>query len=147
MPETIMEHDRGNRRSTDVMVRFFTRPDTVGMGRVINVSATGAFMETQFLLPLLSLLYLRPIDLLPADNISGRIAATVVRCTATGVGLEWYEFAAEATSVYACLATGSNDLVDAHQLTLPTMPDAQPLLRRVSGALELRDLCRLELRD
>jgi hypothetical protein len=113
----IMDRYRGQRRSTNVMVRFSARPATIGIGRVLNVSATGAFMETQLPLRLLSVLYLEPMDQLPTDG-TRRIAATVVRCSATGVGLEWCEFAAEATMVYACLATGSNDLAGEHQLPL-----------------------------
>jgi hypothetical protein len=113
-----MDRQRGQRRSTNVTVRFFTRPATIGIGRVLNVSATGAFMETQLALRLLSLVYLEPTDQLPADGTNGRIAATVVRCCATGVGLEWCEFAAEATRVYARLATGSNDFADEQQLPL-----------------------------
>jgi hypothetical protein len=121
--ENIMEHHRGQRHSTDVEVQFFTRPATVGIGRVLNVSATGAFMETQLPLRLLSLLYLEPTEPLRANSMRGRIAATVVRCSETGVGLEWCEFAAEATRAYTCLATGSNDLADEHQLPLPAMPN------------------------
>ena len=113
-----MEHHRGQRHSTDVTVQFFTRPDTIGIGRVLNVSATGAFMETQLPLRPLALLYLEPAIQRPADGTSERIAATVVRCTPTGVGLEWCEFAAEATRVYARLATGSNDFADEQQLPL-----------------------------
>ena len=138
-----MEHHRGQRHSTDVTVQFFTRPATIGFGRVINVSATGAFMETRFPLRHLSVLYLAPTDL---DGSSGRIAATVVRRTATGVGLEWCEFGAEATRVYARLAAGSNDLADEHQLPLPT-PSAVLLPRRLSRSLELSGLCRLEFLD
>ena len=138
-----MEHHRGQRHSTDVTVQFFTRPATIGFGRVINVSATGAFMETRFPLRPLSVLYLAPTDL---DGTSGRIAATVVRHTATGVGLEWCEFGAEATRVYARLAAGSNDLADEHQLPLPT-PSAVLLPRRLSRSLELSGLCRLEFLD
>jgi hypothetical protein len=142
-----MEQHRGQRRSTDVTVHFFTRPATMGIGRVLNVSATGAFMETRLPLRLLSLLYLQPTDPLLADGTGGRIAATVVRCSATGVGLEWCEFGAEATRVYARLVTGSTDLVDGHQLRLPAMPDALPLPHRVTRSLELAGLCRVEFLD
>ncbi len=142
-----MEQHRGQRHPTDVTVRFFTRPATIGFGRVTNVSATGAFLETQFPLRLLSLVYLQPIDLLPADGASGRIAATVVRHSAIGVGLEWCEFGAEVTRVYARLAAGSNDLGEENQLPLPPTPNPLPLPHRVSRSLELAGLCRLEFRD
>jgi hypothetical protein len=142
-----MEKHRGQRRSIDVAVQFFTRPATTGVGRVLNVSATGAFMETQLPLRLLSVLYLEPADTLLADGTGGRIAATVVRRSATGVGLEWCEFGAEATRVYARLVTGSHDLVGEHQLPLPAMPDALPLPHRVSRSVELPGLCRVEFLD
>jgi hypothetical protein len=119
-----MKH-RGQRRPTNATVRFFTRPATMGIGFVTNISATGAFMETHTQLSVLSVLYLEPTDPSLADGHRGRIAATVVRRSAMGVGLEWCEFAAETTKVYACLADGSNDLA-AYQLPLPAMPDAPP---------------------
>jgi hypothetical protein len=121
--EKFMEHHRGQRHLTDVTVQFLTRPATIGIGRVLNVSSTGAFMETQTPLPLLSLVYLQPTDQLPGDGIGGRIAATVVRCSANGVGLEWCEFGADATRAYARLAAGLNDLADEHQLPLPAPPN------------------------
>jgi hypothetical protein len=141
-PEVNMERLRGQRRSTNVTVQFFTRPATIGIGRVLNISATGAFMETQLPLQPLSLLYLQPTGQLPPDGARGRIAATVVRCTENGVGLEWCEFGAETTSVFARLITGANDLADEHQLPLPAMPYAPPLQR--SRAHELPGLCRVE---
>jgi hypothetical protein len=131
-----MQHDRGQRRSTNVTVQFFTRPATMGIGRVLNVSATGAFMETQLPLRILSVLYLVPTDQLPTDRTGGRIAATVVRCSAAGVGLEWCEFGAETTKAYARLVTGSSDLADEHQLSLPAFPDALHLSHRASRSLE-----------
>ncbi|HME38258.1 MAG TPA: PilZ domain-containing protein [Steroidobacteraceae bacterium] len=142
-----MERHRGQRRATDVVVRFVTRPHTIGTGRIVNISATGAFMETDRPLRPLSLLYVEPVDPLPADGTGGRIAATVVRCGPTGVGLEWCEFAAEATTAYARLAAVSNDLADAQQRPLPEMPEAIPLPHRASRTVELAGLCRLEFRD
>jgi hypothetical protein len=108
----------------------------MGIGRVLNVSATGAFMETRLPLRILSVLYLVPTDPLPTDGTGGRIAATVVRCSATGVGLEWCEFGAETTKAYARLVTGSSDLADEHQLSLPALPDALHLSHRASRSLE-----------
>jgi hypothetical protein len=142
-----VEHHRGERRATDVAVKFFTRPTTAGTGRVINISTTGAFLETRLPLRLLSLLYLEPTDRLPADSPYGRIAATVVRCTAIGVGLEWCEFAAQTTRVFARLAAGSSDIALEHQLLLPGMTDALHLPHRASRPRELPGLCRLEFLD
>jgi hypothetical protein len=118
---------RGQRRSTNVAVRFFTRPATMGIGLVTNISPTGAFLETQSPVRLLSILYLEPADSSLSESARGRIAATVVRRSATGFGLKWCEFAAETTKVYARLAAGSNDLADAHQLPLPAIPNSPSL--------------------
>jgi hypothetical protein len=119
-----MKH-RGQRHRTNVAVRFFTRPATNGVGSVINISPTGAFMQTQTPLRLLSIIYLEPTDPPLADGVVGRIAATVVRSDDTGVGLEWCEFAADTTKAYAWLADGSADFADRHQLALPAIPEAR----------------------
>jgi len=68
-----MERHWGQRRSTNVAVQFFTRPDATGFGRLVNISSTGAFMETQSPLRILSLLYLEPIDQPSVNGISGRL--------------------------------------------------------------------------
>ena len=122
-----MEHRWGQRRRTTVSVRFITMPSTTGLGRLLDISPTGAFMETDSNLRLLSLLYLESAELDLVEHsamtgISGRLAATVVRRNSMGVGLEWCEFAAETTPAYARLAKGCND---AHQLPLPSKPDAR----------------------
>jgi hypothetical protein len=96
----------------------------MGIGLVTNISPTGAFLETQTTLRLLSILYLEPTDSSLSESARGRIAATVVRRSATGFGLKWCEFAAETTKVYARLAAGSNDLADAHQLPLPAIANS-----------------------
>jgi hypothetical protein len=120
---------RGRRRPTNVTVRIFTRPATIGTGLVTNISPTGAFLETQIPLRILSILYLEPAGPPAADGARGRIAATVVRRGATGVGLKWCEFAAETTKVYAQLAAGSSDRMDEYQLPLPAGGNAGAAIR------------------
>jgi hypothetical protein len=139
-----MEHHWGQRRSINVAVRFFTRPDATGIGRLVNISSTGAFMETQSPLHILSLLYVEPIDPPSINGTSGRLAATVVRRDATGVGLKWCEFAAETTKVYACLAAGSIDLAAAQQMWLPVIPDGMPAPIGDADSRERRGLGKLE---
>lgn len=140
-----MEHHRGQRRSTDVAVQFFTRPDATGIGRLVNISSTGAFMETQSPLRILSLLYVEPIGLPSVNNgTSGRLAATVVRCEASGVGLKWCEFAADTTKAFAHLVAGSIDLAAAQQLWLPVIPDGMPVPVGDADAHERRALGNLE---
>jgi hypothetical protein len=99
----------------------------MGIGLVTNVSPTGAFLETRTPLRLLSIVYLEPADPSLSESARGRIAATVVRRSPTGFGLKWCEFAAETTKVYARLADRSNELADAHQLPLPTIPNSASL--------------------
>jgi hypothetical protein len=41
-----MEHRWGGREATDVAVRFFAFPSQIGSGRVVNISVSGAFLET-----------------------------------------------------------------------------------------------------
>jgi hypothetical protein len=124
-----MKH-RGQRRATNVTVRFFTRPAMSGIGCVTNVSPTGAFMETRIPLRLLSLVYLEPMDRALGEGGGGRIAATVVRHAGAGVGIEWCEFGAETTKAYALLAWGAEELAERHQLALPAMPEVQSLAER-----------------
>jgi hypothetical protein len=84
-----MEHRWGTRKSTDVAVRFVAMPATMGTGRVVNISLTGAFMETQVMLRLLSLVYLQPFGQVRDGDQKSRLVASVVRQTPLGVGLEW----------------------------------------------------------
>jgi hypothetical protein len=97
-----MEHRWGPRQATDVAVRFVARPGTMETGRVRNISMTGAYMETRVPLRRFSLVYLEPVT--PTSGAARRIAASVVRQDALGVGLEWCELAAEAAPVAARLA-------------------------------------------
>ena len=77
-------------------MRFVAMPATIGTGRVINVSLTGAFMETQVQLRLLSLVYLEPFGEVGDDDLMSRLVASVVRQTPLGVGLEWCDSTASA---------------------------------------------------
>jgi len=115
-----MEHHWGQRRSTDVTVQIFTRPATTGIGRLLNISSTGAFMETR-LPPASAVAALFAADGPAADRPARADASRppVVRFDGTGVGLEWCEFAAETTpGLWRAWAAGSIDLVDAPQLPL-----------------------------
>jgi hypothetical protein len=100
-----MEHRWGRRQSTDLMVRFFASSGSSGIGRVLNISSTGAFLETTARLRPLSLLHLEPAGATFWETQSRRIAASVVRQDAGGVGLEWCEAAAEATKVFTRLTS------------------------------------------
>jgi hypothetical protein len=87
------------------MVRFFASSGSTGIGRVLNISSTGAFLATTARLRLLSLVYLEPAGATFWETESRRIAASVVRQDDSGVGLEWCEAAAEATKVVTRLSS------------------------------------------
>jgi hypothetical protein len=99
-----MDHRWGRRQPTDVAVQFVTKPGTTGTGRVLNISLTGAYLETQVPLRLHSLVYLEPAVPAPAADHRRRVAASVVRRDALGVGLEWCEPTTEKANVSARLA-------------------------------------------
>jgi hypothetical protein len=110
-----MEHRWGRRESTDIMVRFYARSGTTGIGRLLNISSTGAYMATTAHLRPFSLVYLEPAAASFWEIESRRIAASVVREDAGGVGLEWCESAAETTKVSARLTALAGSSEDAQR--------------------------------
>ena len=97
-----MEHRWGRRQPTDIPVCVIGKPFTAtGAGRVLNVSLTGAYLETTVPLRLHALLYLQPDASASAAAGDRRIAASVVRRDASGVGLEWCGSAFPTPSVEA----------------------------------------------
>lgn len=100
-----MEHRWGRRRSADVTVQFMALPGTIGTGRVLNISVTGAFMATTVPLRLFSILYVAPGGAWADDRDTECLVAYVVRRDATGVGLEWCESAQDPRDVDQRLAT------------------------------------------
>jgi hypothetical protein len=79
---------------------------------MVNVSMTGAYLETSVLLRLNSLIHLAPY--LP-DNFTGgsnRIAANVVRHDARGVGLEWCERLIKGVQIDLLLAMLADSEID-----------------------------------
>jgi hypothetical protein len=102
-----MEHRWGCREVTDVAVRFLALPKTIGSGRVLNISVTGAFMETALDLRVMSLIYLEPTVWVPTEGRTKRIAASVVRKSSTGAGLEWCE-SLVMSELYECLGLQSS---------------------------------------
>ena len=105
-----MEHRWGSRKSIDVPVRFIALPATIGTGRIINVSMTGAFLETRAELRPMAMLYIELIYLLRDAGQRARLAASVVREDELGVGIEWCEPAAK-SPLYARLRSASQALV------------------------------------
>jgi hypothetical protein len=117
-----MEHRWGRRQSTNLTVRFFATSGAIGVGRVLNISLTGAFMETTVHLRTLSLVYLESLAPPFGESKSRRMAASVVRQDAIGIGLEWCESAAETMTVDTRLTTLAGGITDTDQSPLRERP-------------------------
>jgi hypothetical protein len=105
-----MEHRWGRRYDTNVAVRFVVLPGRIGSGRVTNISLSGAFLETSDKLRLLTVVYIEGLAAATERGepaIPKRLAATVVRRSSTGVGLEWCEPLAFPVSELQILAGGT----------------------------------------
>jgi hypothetical protein len=94
-----MEHRWGQRVSADVVVRLVAAPGAIGMGRLRDVSATGAFVQTDLDLALLTSVRVEWISgPTPAGHpCAGR--AYVVRHATTGVGIEWFAVTLDSASI------------------------------------------------
>jgi hypothetical protein len=80
---------------------------------VVNVSLTGAYLQTNVPLRLHSLVYLAPV--LPDNLVQGskRVAAIVVRHDAFGVGVEWCEALAKGVHIDLLLAMLADGEIEA----------------------------------
>jgi hypothetical protein len=97
-----MEHRWGRRQPTDIAVCVIGKLlGATATGRVLNISLTGAYLETTAALRVHALVYLETSGAASAAGSSRRHAASVVRRDATGVGLEWCESPSERPSVDA----------------------------------------------
>ncbi len=89
-----MEHRWGRRIPCGTAVRLSASPGLAGMGRLRDVSMSGAFVETPLRLPLFSTV---EIAMPPREDAGGRdieVAAIVVRTDGDGAGVEWLEMPA-----------------------------------------------------
>ena len=72
-------------------MHFVANSRSAGTGRVLNVSLTGAYLETLVPLRLLSVIHLE-LDTPTSHAGSARtVSGTVVRRDGRGVGLEWLD--------------------------------------------------------
>ena len=83
-----LEHRWGTRSLCKAHVRLSTGTGTTGVGRVRNISTSGAFIETTARPPLNA-----QVNLVVLGNESAahtvELAATVVRIDREGIGVEW----------------------------------------------------------
>jgi hypothetical protein len=84
-----MEHRCGSRVEVDMPVRLVSRPGAIGLGRLLNVSLSGAYVQTDLQPEFLALVRLELTETpgaraarMPADSF-------VVRSSLGGIGLEW----------------------------------------------------------
>lgn len=89
-----MEHRWGARFTVDLAVRVAGRPYNVRMGRLVDLSASGAFINVAADLRLLSRVQVA-ITALPQRlaHPTPMIAAFIARSSKDGVGVEWCEYA------------------------------------------------------
>jgi hypothetical protein len=99
-----MDHRWGQRQASNVAVHIVATSGRTASARVVNVSLTGAYLETSVRLRLRSLVYLAPV--LPDNFAQGgkRVAAIVVRHDGLGVGVEWSEALAKGVHIDLLLA-------------------------------------------
>jgi hypothetical protein len=98
----LMEHRWGQRIVTDVPVSFVGSRAAIGVGRILNVSTTGALVQTRLSLPPLSLVYLKPAGTPSYLGPIGRLIGCVVRHGASEIGIEWCD--ADSDAVLQLLA-------------------------------------------
>lgn len=84
-----MEHRFGRRYACGAPVRISAGAESEGAGRLVNVSMSGAYIQTALDLPLfapVSIVKVRKDDHTPVE-----LQASVVRRDNGGVGVEWCE--------------------------------------------------------
>lgn len=88
-----MEHRCGVRRTLNVGVKLHIRQSLPKFGRLLDASASGAYVATSAPPPIMSRVHVA----LGWDGLQRggrhRVAAYVVRVDARGIGIEWCDFA------------------------------------------------------
>jgi hypothetical protein len=88
-----MDHRWGMRVAVDHGVQILCRPRTVGVGRLVNISVSGALVLSGFIPPLLARVAVAGPANDPAGPLWESIEGYVVRHQRDGFGLEWVELA------------------------------------------------------
>ncbi|MGA2564613.1 MAG: PilZ domain-containing protein [Steroidobacteraceae bacterium] len=86
-----MEHRWGQRIPADIGVRISARPGMIGVGRILDLSVSGAWIRTRLKLSVLAGVVI-VFDSTPARKHEAlSIDAYVTRTSREGFGVEWYE--------------------------------------------------------
>src|SRR3954469_5340793 len=88
-----MDHRWGQRVTVDLAVQLLCHPRTIAVGRLMNVSVSGAYVRTGLIPALLA-----PVRILgflseTHGTRAGGNAGYVVRRAGGGFGIEWFELA------------------------------------------------------
>jgi len=88
-----MDHRWGQRVAVDLAVQLLCHPRTIAVGRLMNVSVSGAFVRTGLVPALLA--PVRIVGFLSETEGTRRAAVEgyVVRRERDGFGIEWFELA------------------------------------------------------
>ena len=115
-----MEHRWGERVGVDIPVRLTAQPFFVRDARLTNLSLSGAFINADFDLRVLSRIQV-VIELpLLFKHATPIIAAYVTRKFRDGIGVEWCEFAPQA--VIQLIRSSSPSLGHARRAGAPAAP-------------------------
>jgi len=86
-----MEHRWGNRITVDLGVRISARSRMIGVGRILDLSVSGAWIRARSNLPLLARVMLVVDSPVALEHRQTGIGAYVTRTSQEGFGVEWYE--------------------------------------------------------
>jgi hypothetical protein len=99
-----MEHRWGQRFAVDIPVHLGCRPAAIGLGRIRDLSISGAYVTTALRPGLFAHVVVALSDF-DTDGEPHTLAGFVVRHDADGFGIEWGQFgAAEITTLLAHFA-------------------------------------------
>lgn len=119
-----MEHRWGLRRTLDVGVKLYCQGNAPASGRMLNASASGAYIAIGARLAVMTRVHVALEPHSPGGGGRHRIVAYVVRSDARGIGIEWQEFAP-----HPVLA-----MIDRAQMfAARTLPCALPMIPAATG--------------
>lgn len=85
-----MDHRWGMRMPVSLDVQLICQAGSIAVGRLADVSVSGAFVRTSVVLRLLSHVRIVLVDRLSSGGRPLELSAYVIRQDASGAGLEWW---------------------------------------------------------